>query len=252
MGAVSKPEQAAIASGCRRILRRGLHSYAPALQGTFAHQAISIAYPDRSPAKVAFVAPVSWPAGQPQIRLKAGDLSSDGHPRPALLAHELAHASHFSLMPGGTRLKVAARYASWLAARVATGGDPSHAADRRTSPMVAWLEAFGLFAERFDIFARYFGAGRSGPALHSAFLAEELAGGPRMTTVVSGYRTVAAWAGEHNPLGSSDPSVEGSVYSGVFLHRGSQRGLTRAVEDYLASARVGVLTLRQFGRFVGS
>ena len=246
----STPHHAAIVEGCRSSLQRGLDSYAPHLREIFAAQTFTVVYPDRSPARMAFVAPLTVPRGEPQVRLKETDIGAAGQPRPALVAHELAHAAHFTLMPVRTRAAVAARYAGWLAARVVTGSDPTHSADRRTGPLVAWLEAFGLFAERFDIYARRFGAGRSGETLHEAFLAEELDGGKRMATVLPNYCAVGSWATASDPLRSADACVEGSVYAGVFLHAGAQRGLTRAVSDYLASAPARVTSLHDYRRFI--
>lgn len=183
---------------------------------------VALLYPDRSPARLPFVEPAAPPLGRPRIRLQRGNVDPAGRPLdPAVLAHELAHALHFSLMPTRVRVTLESRYAAWIAARVATGQDPTHAAERRTTAFVAWLEAFGLFAERYDRFVTG-GAGGELSARQAHFVATEL----------------TRW---QHLIDDPDPAVEGSVYATAILQPAQEASLATAVADYLGSARHGVL-----------
>lgn len=184
---------------------------------------VAVLYPDRTPARLPFVEPAAPPLGRPRIRLQRTNVDPAGHPLdPAVLAHELAHALHFSLLPGRTRVVLEARYGAWIAARVATGRDPTHATERRTTPFVAWLEAFGLFAERYDRFVTGAAGGREPSARQADFVATEL----------------VRW---QHLIDDPDPAVEGSVYATAILQPAQETSLTTAVADYLGSARHGIL-----------
>jgi hypothetical protein len=186
---------------------------------------IDIVYPDRSPARLPFVEPAAPTTGRPRIRLQRGNVDPEGQPLDlAVLAHELAHALHFSLMPVRLRLILESRYAAWIGARIATGRDPTHAAERRTTPFVAWLEAFGLFAERYD---RFVGAAAAPPAGQATFVATE----------------IDRW---QHLIEAPNPAVEASVYASSILLPAREHSLDAAVGDYLASARTGVLEQSDF------
>ncbi|MDQ1250916.1 MAG: hypothetical protein QG597_5296, partial [Actinomycetota bacterium] len=92
---------------------------------------IDIVHPDRSPARLPYVEPAAPRSGRPRIRLQRGNLNPDGRPTdPALLAHELAHALHFSLLSTRRRIGIETRYATWLAAMAATGRAPTHSTEQ--------------------------------------------------------------------------------------------------------------------------
>lgn len=218
----------------RTLYRRGLANFAP-FNERGATLPVDIVYPDRSPARLAYVEPFSLPGGRPRLRLQPDDLNRD----PAILAHELAHALHFSLMPTQVRAQLAGRYLWWLVSRVVTGADPTHAPTRRTAPLVAWVEAFGLFAERWDHHAR---SVRSTTA--DAFAASQRR---FVATEVAHWTSALASAGYG--AGATDPpidDVEGAVYLNEICRRAAETTLAAAVGDYLASAADGVLSASDF------
>lgn len=205
----------------------------------------SVLYPDRSPAVVAFVEPLAPPRGRPRMRLKHRDsdprLLGDRGARASLIPHELAHALHFAFMPLRWRMWIEARYAAWIAGQVARGGDARHDVLLRTSPLVAWLEAFGVFAERFWMF-RQRHPDLSGEELHSAFLAHE-------------YRAVQQWTLPSSPQDNSarpDVDVEGVVYRLVFVEYARRTSLATAVNLYLRSGTRGVRSYAGFAAALSS
>jgi hypothetical protein len=76
--------------------------------------------------------------GFPLVHLK-DDVANDD----SILSHELGHALHFSRLSGNVREAMEVTYGAWLLL------DPlkAHCFARRTQPTVAWIEAFGIFAE---------------------------------------------------------------------------------------------------------
>ncbi len=239
----------AIASLGAVVLRRVLGGCAPAHFGRVGGNPIRVVYPDGSPARLAFVAPVSWPGGGPLVRLQKADVSSLGVPDTTVLAHELAHAVHFGVMPLPVRARVAATYLGWLARQVATGGDPTHAPNRTTMPLAAWVEAFGLFGQRFDAFTVRVGSGLPAEQLHREFVEDESVGGPRLAAA-SNQSMLGDYVGTSPDLTDAQHDIEGSVYMGAIIARATVVGLPRAVADYLHSGRAGVTTLGGYRRFL--
>lgn len=204
----------------------------------------SVLYPDRSPAVVSFVEPSAPPRGQPRMRLKHRDtearLLGDGGAAASLIPHELAHALHFTLMPVRWRLWIEVRYAAWIAGQVARGGDARHDVHLPTSPLVAWLEAFGIFAERFWSFSLR-NTHLDDNSLQAAFLADE-----------SG--AVADWRlpSKAQTGASSDVDVEGAVYRLVFVEYARRTSLATAVNLYLRSGSHGVSSYAGFAAALSS
>lgn len=205
----------------------------------------SVLYPDRSPAVVSFVEPSAPPRGRPRMRLKHRDtdprLLGDRGAAGSLIPHELAHALHFSFMPLRWRMWIEARYAAWIAGQVARGGDARHDVLLRTSPLVAWLEAFGVFAERFWLFRRRHPQ-LSGEALDVAFLDHE-------------SKVVEQWQLPGDaPRRSSRPDVdiEGLVYRLVFVEYAKRTSLPTAVNLYLRSGGLGVRSYAGFAAALSS
>lgn len=205
----------------------------------------SVLYPDRSPAVVSFVEPSAPPRGIPRMRLKhresdprlLGDLGAPA----SLVPHELAHALHFAAMPLRWRLWIEARYATWIAGQVARGGDARHDVHIRTSPLVAWLEAFGVFAERFWLF-RQRHRDLADTALDEAFLDHEA-------------QVVARWRATTTTPGGSpraDVDVEGVVYRLVFVEYAQRTSLATAVNLYLRSGARGVRSYAGFAAALSS
>lgn len=195
---------------------------------------ITVTYPDTSPAQVSWVEPSALPGGNPKMRLKhrSSDprLLGDGGVPATLIPHELAHALHFWLMPRRWRLWVEARYAGWIAGQLARGSDASHSADVPTSPLVAWLEAFGMFAERYWLFRQRHQLPSA--QAQSAFVESELTHKPH-----TGTAAVSRWW----PL-----NVEGAVYRKVFVEYASRTSLATAVSLYLLSGSRGISTYAGF------
>lgn len=202
----------------------------------------SVLYPDRSPAVVSFVEPSAPPRGTPRMRLKHRDsdprLLGDRGAPAILIPHELAHALHFALMPVRWRLWIEARYATWIAGQVARGGDARHNVHVRTSPLVAWLEAFGVFAERFWMFQSQH-PHLQGDALDSAFVSHE-------SSAVAHWR-LAPDTRPSSPL--RDVDVEGVVYRLVFVEYAQRTSLATAINLYLRSGSRGV---RSYAGFVAA
>lgn len=206
--------------------------------------AFSVLYPDRSPAVVSFVEPSAPPLGRPRMRLKhrSADprLLGEGGARASLIPHELAHALHFTLMPRRWRMWIEFRYAAWIAGQVARGGDARHDVHLPTSPLVAWLEAFGVFAERFWWFQQRH-PDLAGIAVEEAFVEHE-------------SQAVADW---RMPSGSarretSDIDVEGVVYRLVFVEYARRTSLATAVNLYLRSGNLGVRSYAGFAAALSS
>ena len=204
-----------------------------------------IIFPDRSPAVVAFVEPLSAPSGEPQLRLptadpagRAIDFTTTGG--GGLLAHELAHLVHFSHLGLRARAGLGAKYLQWLVTAAVRTGSPFHHTSARTSRTVAWLEAWGLCAERFYWYCREVAdrdTRQTDPVaiaqLARDFIADELSPQPSLAGVMPGYVQVARLhAGvitQHFEAGA----VEGGVYGRGFLAAGHQTSLAKAVHNYL-------------------
>ncbi|KAK4624430.1 hypothetical protein CLAFUW4_05411 [Fulvia fulva] len=106
------------------------------------------------------------------------------------------------------------------------GGRGHHGFNIQTTPMVAYIEAFGLFAERFALFITR--SERHGAELHKAFVdADSRRSGT--SRVVERIDPIAP------AFGRGD--VEGAVYGAVFVHFASLVTLATAVEaDYRSDA----------------
>ena len=204
-----------------------------------------IIFPDRSPAVVAFVQPLSAPSGQPQMRLPAADpagraidFTSTGG--SGILAHELAHLLHFSHLGPWQRAQVGARYVQWLVTAAVRNGSPFHHTSARTSRTVAWLEAWGLCAERFYWYCREVASPDTRHTNPHAlarrmreFIADELSPQPSLAGVMPGYVQVAhLHAGAIRQEFEADV-VEGGVYGRAFLAAGRRTSLPTAVHNYL-------------------
>lgn len=204
---------------------------------------IDVLYPDRSPAVVSYVEPASPPFGTPRLRLKHRStdsriLTPGGRAGP-LLAHELSHALHFSMMPVRRRAWITARYLAWIGKELTQGRSGTHQTFQRTSAFVAWIEAFGLFAERYWRFISTHSE-LSITEQDEAFLSAESGYSPCRNDLVGsfdarGFAPVCPGA-----------DVEGTVYGLVFVDLAQRIGLQTAVTLYMRSARYGVLDYAGF------
>lgn len=193
-------------------------------------------YPDGLPQPLAFVEPRGTNTGYPVVHIK--EKRSDRRlfgthgSRPTLIASELSHALHFSLLSKSQREDLTTQYGSFIVSDLVTGGDATHDLGKETDPTVAFVEALDHFAERFTVFLRRNPSLAIGSATRTAFLQDQFdSGSPASLSGPLATGTVTPEAG----LSSS--SVEGAVYGAIFLDLARRRGigLARAVEAYFES-----------------
>lgn len=217
---------------------------------------IEVVYPDNGPSTLAFVEPVSIGTGFPLIHIK--DKSSNprlfGTPDvdATLIPHELAHALYFALMPLTTRTSVETQYLGWLTSRVASGLPPFHNTHLATTPFVAWIEALGIFSERFFFFKKRRTPPLTGVDLRQAFFKDELSTEPLLEAAdPNRYRKVGTLnaAGTVVPAFTGD-NVEGAIYGAIFLDFARRRGLGEAVGRYLNSNDNSVLIFDDFRNLI--
>lgn len=208
------------------------------LRETFASsKRIELSYPDQFPSSLAFVEPSGLNnSGFPLVHIKnrtadgrlfgEADAIAQAHDA-SLLPHELGHVFHFSTLAASTRISIEGQYLAFILSNLA---NPTHAVDRRTTPFVAFIEAAGIFSERFFFFSRRVETGLTGANLRQAFLRDELGAQRLSTFFVDPYFNV----GIRNSSGQITPNlrgddVEGAVYGAIYLDFASRVGLREAV-----------------------
>jgi len=216
---------------------------------------IEVVYPDNSPVPLAFVEPVSIGTGFPLIHIKNKTLDlrlfGGSGTDATLIPHELAHALYFSLMSAVTRASVEAQYLGWITSRIASGLPPFHNTDLATSPFVAWIEALGLFSERFFFFRQRHSPPLIGVALRQAFFRDELSSKPLLkSTALTGYRPAGVIQSGKLVPALTGENVEGAVYGAVFLDFARRVGLREAVGRYLRSSTENVLRFDDFRNLI--
>ena len=201
--------------------------------------------------------PFSASTGYPLMHIKA--TRADGSPQDeifgtngqqaTLIPHELAHALHFALLPDAMRPAVEARYGAFIADRLANGQSAFHGTTMSTDPFVAFIEALGLFSERFFLFAKQVRPGISGQGWRQAFFRDELGASPALRSLQDDYVQVGRLSsGRIVPTrGITGDRVEGAVYGALFLDFARRRGLREAVGRYLESR---ALEFRDFRNFI--
>jgi hypothetical protein len=137
-------------------------------------------------------------------------------------AHELGHALHFAQLSPVKRMQSELVYLEWIRADLMSGGSATHCFERRTIPMVAYLEAFGFFAETYPETAPVTG---SGPARHAAFFEDAEEQG-----IFLRVPDPACSNGEPGPVLGAD--VEGAVFMALFVDFAKRVGLDLVVETY--------------------
>ncbi len=208
------------------------------LRETFANsRRIELSYPDQFPSQLAFVEPSGLNnSGFPLVHIKnrtvdgrlfgEADAIAQQHDA-SLLPHELGHVFHFSTLAASTRVSIEGQYIAFILSNLA---NPTHAITRQTTPFVAFIEAVGIFSERFFFFSRQVEPSLTGVALRRAFFQDEL-GQQRLSTVfVDGYVNV----GTRDNSGRITPALrgddrEGAVYGAIYLDFASRVGLREAV-----------------------
>ena len=186
----------------RQIYNNGLREFTPwgnrefPYASTFwAHQTIEVLFPDivpPAPIGIAYTEGTDAVTAYPVIHLKQGDLNAqDTH------AHELGHALHFSALPLGLRADIEATYLGWL---IETNGG-THNFTVETTPFVAFIEAFGMFAEEFSRVSPGFNR-------HQRFYAQA--------------RAMANYNNVFTGSGMNAESVEGAVFGTLFVEFAAQ------------------------------
>jgi hypothetical protein len=252
----------------------------PKLVDTFSNSpTCELSYPDKFPiAQLAFVEPVGVFNNQfPIAHIK--DRSADGRlfgepdavasaHDASLLPHEMGHVFHFAAISFAARSAFEAGYVAWLTNQAVTGGSPFHSVKVKTDPSVAFIEAVGIFSERFFAFAKQVAPNLQGAALRRAFTEDELSGSPSLPGVLvesTKYVQVGS-RGLNTPFSAVDLSrlgnlrviglrgrlpanatnltsllvnkitpaltgkdVEGAVYGAIYLDFGGRVGLREAV-----------------------
>lgn len=224
---------------------------------------IEVSYPSQFPlGNLAFVEPRSQSTGYPLIhfrewssdeRLFGGDGSS-----PTLIPGELAHALHFSRFSTTNRQGIENDYVGWIASEIANGRSGTHAMAVRTSPRVAYIEAFDHFAGRFAEFVRQEVQGGDSTLLQQQemtaqirgnFLDSEVSGSPITGTSVATLNSSGNIVPNPTFMGSDD---EGSVYGCIFVDFARRVGLRSAVNSYLQSAASGVFSFGGYRSWIAS
>ena len=190
------------------------------------------------PGKLPWVQPQSVTSGVPLMHIKGPSqdrrLFGSGRTPATTLAHEYAHAVHFSLLPSMKRWELAAKYALWIGKELANGRSGTHRTDKKTSPLIAFIEAIGIFSQRFWMYATEVRPDLSGRELRAAFVADELSEQPSLAKVLPGYAPIATLRAD----GTVKPrlkgsSTEGAVYGAIFLDFAHRTDLATAVNTYL-------------------
>lgn len=224
-------------------------------------QRLNLSYPSHFPlASAAFVEPFSLPDGYPLIQIKDrtvdGRLFGENGAVPTLIPAELSHACHFALLPASVRGKVSGDYLGWIALDTANGGDGRHRIGKRTSPMVAYVEAFDHFVHRLAEFIRVTLQRSTSSLMQSQtltaaqyrqFLDAEVAG----TTTGRRVAQLDA-AGNIRPSGAVNPDDEGTIYGCIFIDFARRTSLTEAVNAYLLSAKDGAITIGQYRNYLAT
>ena len=224
--------------------RRGVYPFGGAGDPAHAHRRspkVDCRFPETlMPGKLPWVQPQSVTSGIPLMHLKAPTKDRrlfGSATRPATtIAHEYAHAMHFSGLSSLKRWELAAKYALWIGKELANGRSGTHRTDKKTSPLIAYIEAIGIFSQRFWLFATEVEPELTGKRLRAAFVDDELSDEPSLAEVMPGYKHIATCRADGtvkpNLRGSS---TEGAVYGAVFLDFARRTDLATAVNLYLRS-----------------
>jgi len=161
-----------------------------------------------------------------------------------LVAAEMAHALHFSLLTLAQRQAIRANYLGFLITQAANGLPVTHGIGVQTSPMVAFLEALDHLSHRMSESQR---SRRTtyptDPPEFGRYFLDEFRGRvpvlPRVVRfhvdTVNGHGRLVGEPAAPMPLsGSLD---EGAVFGGAILSLGLRIGLKTVVEAILASRK---------------
>ncbi|MET1111408.1 MAG: hypothetical protein ABWX67_07785 [Allosphingosinicella sp.] len=213
---------------------------------SFSHrQRLELSYPDQMFQELAFVEPSALTSGLPFTHIKEksldprlfGDRDEEGKLRdPSLLPHELGHVFHFAALSQDVRSRVQNGYLDWLTSRIGSG-DFTHGITKKTIPLVAYVEAAGMFSERFYFFRKRVEPKLIGDELYRAFVIDELSAEPRLAGVLRDTYTPIAQTENLAivPKIRKGNNVEGALYGALYLQLGRRIGLKQVVEHILKS-----------------
>jgi hypothetical protein len=236
---------------------------------------IDVIYPDYSLATLAWVEPKrlldNFPLMHFKVRTDDGRLLGDDGERPTLIPHELAHALHFSFLTEEQRGRAQDRYLDFILAGLFTGVWATHSFELQTTPEVAYIEAVGIFSERFHDFIRVrqdldstlINPDPITTAIRDEFLEAEwmnvtTTSFPRLGRL---FRLVAGIGLSLSPRARRflvqitrifrrpevvGGDVEGAVYSAIFVDFASAVGLDFAASSYFEANAVTIDEYQQF------
>jgi hypothetical protein len=178
---------------------------------------------------ITFVEPSETYSGFPLIHLE----DMDGM-RHATMAHELGHALHFAKLPQPLRDKIEKDYLDWINAEVTAGRPGTHSFDVETTPMIAYLEAFGCFAGAYEGVMDS-SSPDEGPLRHQRFFEEvrkALAGEAAASSLWGSCRTI-----DRSVRGER---VEGALFLTLFYDWAQNVGLDFVVDQYVSCQSLDV------------
>lgn len=226
--------------------RRGTHPFGGQNESAINHRRspkVDCRYPEvLVPGKLPWVQPQSLTTSVPLMHLKGPNADRrlfGSKVRPATtVAHEYAHAVHFALLPSKRRWELSLKYAMWIGKELANGRSGTHRTEKKTSPLIAYIESIGIFAQRFDLFATAVAPELTGRDLRAAFVADEMSAQPSLAKLMPGYApllTAPARGKRGTGLAPTltGSSTEGAVYGAIFLDFASRTSLANAVNLYL-------------------
>jgi hypothetical protein len=186
------------------------------------------------PAILTFVEPdASGNAGFPLMHIQSRSIefrvfeedATTHNVDPMIIPHEFGHAMHFSAVSSNTRANFEVQYIGFLATHATNA---FHNVNKKTTPFVAFVEAVGIFSERFFFFKKLVRPELDGVALRQAFFEDEL-----------DHRTLQSRLHVYIPVGTrtngvitpalQGNAVEGAVYGAIYLDFARRVGLRDAV-----------------------
>ncbi len=223
----------------------------PSVKDTFASSpTCEAAFPDKFPiAILSFVEPVGIFNGQMPIAHVKPDPRLFGSPSAdrSLIPHELGHVFHFAALRPATRGQFEAGYLAYLATAAASGQPVTHDFAQTTNPLVAFIEAAGIFSERFFTFAKEVEPDLSGTDLRRAFFRDELSSARSLPGVlVDDCPRAGQQFGSVVVPSIATASVEGAVYGAIYLDFARRVGLQEAVGLVLDSNATSFADLQTY------
>lgn len=222
---------------------RGVYPFGGAKEPAYEHRRnprVDCRFPETlMPGKLPWVQPQSVTSGRPLMHLKGPTQDArllGNRRRPATtVAHEYAHALHFSLLPKLKRWELAAKYAIWIGKELANGRSGTHRTNKKTSPLIAYIEAIGIFSQRFWLYATEVEPDLTGRELRAAFVDDELGPSPALADLMPGYVPIATRTARGIRPKLRGASTEGAVYGAIFLDFADRTDLATAANTYLRS-----------------